>query len=285
MIFLFLICGLSLSGPGVSAKAHYSDHIILSHRWPVSECTEWMQSNVTPACNIPPVNDWIVGGFWPYRLNAEQPTYCNKSIHADEKVLIALTPELLRHWPSIRKKTANTTHWREEYLAHGSCAYTLPLFNSTAKYFNGTLHRLAEHNITDILAKANIIPGYYYSVNRILHAVQSALKDIQPGMRCITHKATKGLMLRDIYTCYDTEDGSLINCEELKGGLFAGCSQSIDKELIYYPSMEYPLPHKFSRALIAFLIILFGTLNFIGAFFGYKKYLEFRERRGYNSVS
>nr|ACO15239.1 Ribonuclease Oy [Caligus clemensi] len=186
---------LLLTSGFVSAKqsGHFSNHLILAHRWPVSECTDWMQRNVSNACIIPPYRDWVIGGFWPYRYDVNKPLYCNRSMHASDKVLNEIKPSLLLNWPSIDKRTGNLSLWKDEYLAHGSCAYSLDNFNDTKKYFKGALSRLTKYNLTQILADRKIVPGAHYSINKILEAVKNSFNNpMEVGIKCIYHEATKG---------------------------------------------------------------------------------------------
>nr|ACO12455.1 Ribonuclease T2 precursor [Lepeophtheirus salmonis]ADD24549.1 Ribonuclease T2 [Lepeophtheirus salmonis] len=286
-VSIFLLClGYMTSLVVVKgSKSSYSDHIILSHRWPVTECIEWMQKKDGNGCNIPPTRDWIIGGFWPYRYDSNLPVYCNKSLKVDEAVLKALKGQLLTNWPSVRSSTTNVSLWKEEYLAHGTCAYRLPILNSTELYFVKAMTEFRRYNMSNILTAHNIIPGNHYSVQQIFDAVMKGMKKIQPGIKRTYHNATKGLLLKEIYTCYSKTQGNIVDCVSLAGGLFQGCPKKQDQELIYFPSLEYPTPHKFSRALIAFLVILFGTLAFVGSFFGYSKYVEYRGQRNYDSMT
>lgn len=133
----------------------------------------------------------------------------------------------------------DASFWGHEWLKHGTCASVLNGLDSENKYFGQGLAWLQLHTMTDLLAKANIVPDQQYNIAELNAGIRSVL-DHNPSIHCIHEKHTGEIYLAEIRICFNKEL-ELIDCDgvhfdsgfQSRNGIITNCDAV---KPINYPS-------------------------------------------------
>ncbi|KZC09020.1 Ribonuclease Oy [Dufourea novaeangliae] len=170
-LFLFAI----LNGYATAGK-HDFDVLIFTQHWPQTVCYTWKEKDPSHSCALPrDKGEWTIHGIWPSQFNKLGPAFCNPSLPFDPNALAPLAGQLKEKWIDIEYGRESSSLWEHEWNKHGTCAAVLPQLSTEQKYFNEGLVLLSKYDMKNVLARANIVPGFSYRVPDILNGIQQVL--------------------------------------------------------------------------------------------------------------
>lgn len=101
----------------------------------------------------------------------------------------------------ILTEKSDEEFWEYEWLKHGTCA-AIDELNSPVKYFNRALDWLKQYNMTEILAKSNIIPDNKKSYELLdIHTAVKSVLNKNPSINCYMNRETDSQYLNEIRIC------------------------------------------------------------------------------------
>lgn len=159
-------------------KRHTStdfDVLIFTERWPLTACFVWKENSESHSCSLPKHDEWTIHGIWPTKYNTIGPEYCNSSLPFNASALAPIENELKENWIDIQNGSKPYAFWKHEWEKHGTCAIAIKTLNNELNYFEKGLELLNTYNMIDVLAKANILPGEKYMINKMLTAIEKVL--------------------------------------------------------------------------------------------------------------
>jgi len=175
---------------GIGIKNNEFDVLIFTQRWPLTACFEWENKsriNETHTCSLPKHEEWTIHGIWPTKYNTIGPTFCYNGLPFNSSTLTPIENELKENWIDIQNGSRPYSFWKHEWEKHGTCAITVKALNNEFKYFQTALKLLEEYHMTNILAKANILPGDKHMVQDILVRLQRILNK-RGQIMCVRNK-------------------------------------------------------------------------------------------------
>ncbi|XP_043269563.1 ribonuclease Oy [Venturia canescens] len=236
LFLLFLIFVVVADGRRGNRRRKYKkafkstefDVLIFTQHWPQTVCYTWKEESPKNECAMPGDEEWSIHGIWPTKYHVIGPLYCNKSMPFNFAALQPIELELEKKWIDVEKGRKAHSFWTHEWEKHGTCAAVLEPLNSELKYFKEGLALLDQYDMKHVLAKAMIMPGQAYNVQKILDGVKKVLgKTAQ--VQCVNNPKTHEIYLFEIRICFDKKL-NLVDCDGIPG-YPTNCSHK--KDVIY----------------------------------------------------
>lgn len=186
-------------------------YFVFAQQWPPAACLNVPHGK----CSIPKgVDDWTVHGLWP-TSDKGYPSFCNNSWPFNPQSLKSILEAMEVKWPNIFAGSSTTKFWRHEWLKHGTCATSLPEFDTELKYFRRSLVLHDGLNIYDFIRRVGITPSDEQPV--LLQYVENAITlQINKTVKlfCTNHKNYSFPILTSMYICLDKSE-QLIDCDKI----------------------------------------------------------------------
>ncbi|XP_031833190.1 ribonuclease Oy [Nomia melanderi] len=210
-LLLFLLA--VLNGHATARSKHF-DVLIFTQRWPQTICIMWKEESPSHSCALPSdTQEWTIHGLWPTEFHRIGPEYCNPSLPFDPSALSPLEDQLKEKWIDIEFGRDSYSLWKHEWEKHGTCAAVLPELSNEQKYFEEGLALLSQYDMKNVLAQANIVPGYQYAATDIFNAVQQVL-GASPVIVCRRDRDSGDSYLFEIRICL-SKSLELTNCDSV----------------------------------------------------------------------
>jgi len=184
---------------------------------------------------------------------------------------------LTQYWPDYEIREQADSLWNHEWSKHGTCAASLPTFDSELKYFQVGLHLAIGYPISTWLMERNIRPGGEYRKEAVWDAVVEHTGK-RPHVDC-EHLQGKQF-IKEIKLCftkelYPTDCDGIVQASGPLGRMMGTCHD--DKE-IYFPDK--------ARDWVLFWPIAVGTGAGIMALLGIVTVVRHMKtkRQGYESI-
>ncbi|CAM0906892.1 unnamed protein product [Alopecurus aequalis] len=217
---------LLLSLAAVSSAEDQFDFFYLVQQWPGSFC------DTKNGCCFPdtgkPATEFGIHGMWPNYAKCKTgrralggalemfdrgkkkcwPEFCNNG----EPLEIAEITDLLKglgvNWPTLACKSGKSFEfWSYEWKKHGTCSGL-----GQHGYFSAALGFKTQHNLTDILAGAGIVPSD--NASYFLSSIRDAIKEgtgFHANLEC-NRRVAGETQLFQVYQCVDRAGKKLIDC-------------------------------------------------------------------------